>query len=147
MYGYKCTMQTDTEVLAYAVDLLMRRQQLPIELVAQVFASPLWSEIDRMEPKQANVLRLLRQTYGSLLMNGPFSIVIAHHGEMIGLTDRIKLRPLVAGTNGDFMYLSSEESAMRLVSPTLDKFWAPRGGEPVICRLKNFQKNAGGLMQ
>ena len=30
-------MQTDTEVLAYAVDLLMRRQHLPIELVAQSF--------------------------------------------------------------------------------------------------------------
>jgi glutamate synthase domain-containing protein 1 len=70
-------------------------------------------------------------------MNGPFSIVIAHHGEMIGLTDRIKLRPMVAGASGDYMYLSSEESAMRLVSPNLDKFWAPRGGEPVVCRLKN----------
>ncbi len=144
MYGYKCTMQTDTEVLAYAVDLLMRRQQLPIELVAQVLAAPLWNEIDHMEPKQATLLRTLRQTYGSLLMNGPFSIVIAHHGEMIGLTDRIKLRPLVAGTNGDFLYLSSEESAMRLVSPKLDKFWAPRGGEPVVCRLKNFQNKARG---
>jgi glutamate synthase domain-containing protein 1 len=70
-------------------------------------------------------------------MNGPFSIIIAHHDEMIGLTDRIKLRPLVAGSNGDYLYLSSEESAMRLVSPNLDKFWCPRGGEPVIVRLKN----------
>ena len=139
MYGYKCTMQTDTEVLAYAVDLLMRRQKLPIELVAQVLAAPLWEEIDRMEPKQATLLRTLRQTYGSLLMNGPFSIVIAHHGEMIGLTDRIKLRPMVAGTKGDYMFLSSEEAAMRLVSPALDKFWAPRGGEPVVCRLKNMK--------
>ena len=49
-------------------------------------------------------------------MNGPFSIVIAHHGEMIGLTDRIKLRPMVSGSNGDYVYLSSEESAMRLVA-------------------------------
>jgi glutamate synthase domain-containing protein 1 len=73
-------------------------------------------------------------------MNGPFSIVVANQNEMIGLTDRIKLRPLVAGTKGDFMYLSSEEAAMRLVSPDLDKFWTPRGGEPVICRLKNSQK-------
>ncbi len=142
MYGYKCTMQTDTEVLAYAVDLLMRRQKLPIEMVAQVLAAPLWSEIDGMEPKQAQLLRALRQTYGSLLMNGPFSIIIAHHGEMIGLTDRIKLRPMVAGTNGDFTYLSSEESAMRLVSPNLDKFWCPRGGEPVVCKLKD---SLGGL--
>jgi glutamate synthase domain-containing protein 1 len=70
-------------------------------------------------------------------MNGPFSIIVAHHGEMIGLTDRIKLRPLVAGTNGGFLYLSSEESAMRLVSPTLDKFWYPRGGEPVVGKLRS----------
>ena len=139
MYGYKCTMQTDTEVLAYAVDLLMRRQHLPIELVAQVIAAPLWEEIDTMEPKKAALLRTLRQTYGSLLMNGPFGIVIAHHGEMIGLGDRIKLRPMVAGIKGDFQFISSEEAAMRLVSPQLDKFWAPRGGEPVICRLKNFK--------
>ena len=89
MYGYKCTMQTDTEVLAYAVDLLMRRENLPIDLVAQILAAPLWEEIDQMEPKKAQLLRTLRQTYGSLLMNGPFSIIIAHQGEMIGLTDRI----------------------------------------------------------
>jgi glutamate synthase domain-containing protein 1 len=139
MYGYKCTMQTDTEVLAYAFDLLMRRQHLPIEIVSKILAAPLWSEIDAMEPKQQRVLRTLRQTYGSLLMNGPFSVIVAHHGEMIGLTDRIKLRPLVAGTRGDFLYLSSEESAMRLVSPMLDRFWYPRGGEPVVGKLGKRQ--------
>jgi len=139
MYGYKCTMQTDTEVLAYAFDLLMRKQHLPIEIVSKILAAPLWSEIDDMEPKQQCVLRALRQTYGSLLMNGPFSVIVAHHGEMIGLTDRIKLRPLVAGIRGDFLYLSSEEAAMRLVSPTLDKFWYPRGGEPVVGKLGKQQ--------
>ena len=70
-------------------------------------------------------------------MNGPFSVVIAHHGEMIGLTDRIKLRPLVAGIKNDVLFLSSEEAAMRLISPNLDRFWCPRGGEPVIGKLKN----------
>ena len=35
-----------------------------------------------------------------------------------------------------YAYLSSEESAMRLVSPNLDKFWCPRGGEPVVGKLK-----------
>ena len=141
MYGYKCTMQTDTEVLAYAVDLLIRRQHLPIEIVAKILAAPLWSEIDLMEPNQARAYQALRETYGSLLMNGPFSIIVAHHGAMIGLTDRIKLRPLVAGSRGEFLYLSSEESAMRLVSPQLDKFWYPRGGEPVVGKLRNPQAN------
>jgi glutamate synthase domain-containing protein 1 len=85
-------------------------------------------------------------------MNGPFSIIIAHHGEMIGLTDRIKLRPMVAGSNGEYTYLSSEESAMRLVSPNLEKFWCPRGGEPVMARLRNSSQKtlevlAGGETQ
>jgi len=119
------------------VDLLMRRQHLPIDIVAKIFGAPLWSEIDAMKPEQQRLYRVLRQTYGSLLMNGPFSIIVAHNGEMIGLTDRIKLRPLVAGTRGDFLYLSSEEAAVRLVSPTLDKFWSPRGGEPVVGKLRN----------
>jgi len=136
MHGYKCTMRTDTEVLAYAFDLLMRKQKLPISVVSSIIAAPFWDDIDKMEPKQAEIFRALRQTYGSLLMNGPFSVIVARHGEMIGLTDRIKLRPLSAGIRGDFFYLSSEESAIRLVSPFLDKSWNPRGGEPVVARLK-----------
>jgi glutamate synthase domain-containing protein 1 len=40
------------------------------------------------------------------------------------------------GEKGDMLYLSSEESAIRLVSPELDNVWIPRGGEPVIARLK-----------
>ena len=135
MHGYKCTLQTDTEVLAYAVDLLMRRQRLPIEIVSQILSPPFWSDVDQSEPKQRLALKALRQTYGSLLMNGPFSVIVAHHGEMIGLTDRIKLRPMIAATKGDMLYMSSEEASIRLVSPMLDKLWAPRGGEPVVGRV------------
>ncbi len=139
MYGYKCTLQTDTEVLAYAVDLLMRKQHLPIEIVSQILAAPLWSEIDEMEPKKRQALKTLRQAYGSLLMNGPFSIIVAHHGEMIGLTDRIKLRPMMAATKGDMLYLSSEEASIRMVSPVLDRLWAARGGEPLIGRVRDMK--------
>jgi glutamate synthase domain-containing protein 1 len=138
MYNYACTMQTDTEVLAYAFDLLMRRQHLPIEIVAQILAPGFWSEVDSLEPKQKRVLKALRQTYGSLLMNGPFAVIVAHHGEMIGLSDRIKLRPFTAGINDDMLYLSSEEAAIRLISPTLERSWNPRGGEPVIGKLGNY---------
>ncbi len=135
MYGYRCTLQTDTEVLAYAFDLLMRRQQLPIEIVSKILAPPLWSEIEASDEKYKLTARALRQTYGSLLMNGPFSVIVAHHGEMIGLTDRIKLRPLIAATKGKNLYLSSEEASIRLVQSQLDKVWSPRGGEPVIGRV------------
>jgi glutamate synthase domain-containing protein 1 len=135
-YGYQCTMQTDTEVIAYAVDLLIRKHNLPWEITAKVLAAPFWDEIERMPAKEQKLATALRQVYGSLLLNGPFAVVIARQGEMIGLTDRIRLRPLTVGEKGDMLYLSSEESAIRLICPDLDNAWIPMGGEPVIGRLK-----------
>ena len=135
-FGYNCTMQTDTEVIAYAVDLLMRRHGLPIEIVAKVLAPPFWTQIGRHSPEEQRALRTLRQVYGSLLLNGPFTTIIAHHGEMIGLTDRIRLRPLTVGAKGSVLYLSSEESAIRLVCPDLDLTWIPMGGEPIVGSLE-----------
>jgi len=135
MHGYHCTMQTDTEVMAYAADSLMRRHQLPVEIAAKIMAPPLWTEIRRMPPEQQALYNTLRAVYAGLLINGPFTVIIAHQGEMIGLTDRIRLRPLTAAVGGNRLYLSSEESPIRLVSPELDRVWTPVGGEPIIGRL------------
>jgi len=139
-FGYHCTMQTDTEVVAYAVDLLMRKHNLPLEIVAKILAPPFWDNIERMPPGEERLMRALRQVYGSLLLNGPFAVIVAHHGEMIGLTDRIRLRPLTVGEKGDMLYLSSEESAIRLICPELDRAWIPMGGEPVVGRLKTVSQ-------
>jgi len=135
-FGYNCTMQTDTEVVAYAVDLLIRRHGLPIEIVAKILAPPFWSYIERCSPEEQKLFRTLRQVYGSLLLNGPFTVIIAHQSEMIGLTDRIRLRPLTVGVKGSMLYLSSEESAIRLVSPDLDQAWIPIGGQPIVGSLE-----------
>lgn len=135
MYGYSCTLQTDTEVIAYAVDLLMRKHRLPLDVALKVLAPPFWSHIDTMDQEKQSLYRTLRQVYASLLMNGPFTIILAHHGEMIGLGDRIRLRPLAAGLHQDMLYLSSEEAPIRLVCPDLERVWTPKGGEPVIGRL------------
>jgi len=135
MHGYLCTMRTDTEVFAYAADLVMRRHALPAEIAAAVFASPLWDELEHMPEEKRRVYRALRQTYGPLLMNGPFAIIIARGGEMIGLGDRIRLRPLVAGIKGDTLYVSSELSAMYVAEPGLEYTWMPQGGQAIIGRL------------
>ncbi len=135
-FGYNCTMQTDTEVVAYAVDLLIRRHGLPIEIVAKILAPPFWSYIERCPPEDKRLFRTLRQVYGSLLLNGPFTVIIAHQSEMIGLTDRIRLRPLTVGVKGSVLYLSSEESAIRLICPDLDRAWIPMGGEPIVGSLE-----------
>lgn len=136
MYGYDCTLFTDTEVIAYAVDLLVRRHGLSIEDMAKVLAAPLWEDIDRMQSRERELHTALRQTYGSLLLNGPFSIIVSNLSQMIGLTDRIRLRPLVAARNGDWMYLSSEEAPMHLVDDSLKDTWIPSGGEPIVFGLQ-----------
>ncbi len=135
MFGYHCTLNTDSEVIAYAVDLLMRRQNLPMDVVAKIFAPPVWEAIEREEESKKILLAMLRRVYAPLLINGPFAVIIAHHGEMIGLTDRIRLRPLTAGVRGKMTYLSSEEAAIRLVSKKLDRAWTPNGGEPIVVSL------------
>jgi len=136
MHGYVCTMHTDTEVVAYAADLLMRRHGLSVELAAKVMAPPLWEVIDRMPPGEREIALALRQVYGSLLLNGPFTVIVCRSGEMIGLTDRIRLRPLAVATAGDMLFLSSEEAAIRLVWPDVEKTWIPVGGQPIVGRLK-----------
>jgi glutamate synthase domain-containing protein 1 len=88
-----------------------------------------------MPEEEKKLYTYLRQVYSGLLINGPFTVIIAHQNEMIGLGDRIRLRPLVAGIKDDMLYLSSEEAPMRLVCPDLDYTWIPRGGEPIIGRL------------
>ena len=54
---------------------------------------------------------------------------------MVGLNDRIKLRPLVAARKDNWLYLSSEEAGIRAMCCDLDLIWAPRAGQPVIGRL------------
>lgn len=135
-FGYQCTMQTDTEVVAYAVDLLIRKHNFPIEIVAKILAPPFWSHIERYPDAERKLFTTLRQVYGSLLLNGPFTVIIAHQGEMIGLTDRIRLRPLTVGVKDSMLYLSSEEASIRLICPDLDRAWIPLGGEPIVGSLE-----------
>jgi len=135
MFGYRCTMRTDTEVMAYLLDLLVRRHGLPVEIACKVISPPFWQSIDRMPPAPRNLYRTLRQVYASALVNGPFAIIFAHREAMVGVNDRIKLRPMVAARKDDFLYLASEEAAVRVLCPHPDLVWSPRAGEPVIGRL------------
>jgi glutamate synthase domain-containing protein 1 len=135
MQGYHCTMFTDTEVMAYAADFLIRRHALPVEIAAKILAPPMWVEIDRMAPEEQALFRTLRQVYGGLLINGPFTVIVAREGEMIGLTDRIRLRPLTAAVSDNRLFLSSEEAPIRLICAEPERVWTPVGGEPVVGRL------------
>ncbi|PLV59128.1 glutamine amidotransferase family protein [Thermotoga sp. KOL6] len=139
-YGYKCTLMTDTEVVAYLVDLFMRRFGYSPQLTAKILAAPLWKDIDLMPEEEKKLYTALRMNYGGALLNGPFAIIVANNNMMMGLNDRIKLRPLVAATKNDFLYIASEESAIRIICPNPDEVWTPKAGEPVIGTLKSEEK-------
>ena len=47
MFGYKCTLQTDTEVITYIADYLQRKQGLSLTELAAVIAAPFWTTIKR----------------------------------------------------------------------------------------------------
>ena len=135
MFGYKCNLQTDTEVITYIVDYLGRKLGMTHEEIAHVIAAPFWQTIERMDEEQKKYYTYLRNAFSSLLITGPFSIMVGFDGGLMALNDRLKLRSLVVGEQGDTVYLASEESAIRTIAPDLDRLYAPRGGEPVIVTL------------
>ena len=143
MHGYKCTLQTDTEVITYMIDYLHRKKGLSLEECAHVIAAPFWSTISRMDEEKKAEYTYLRNTFASLLINGPFSIILGFRGGLMALNDRLKLRSLVAAEKDDMVYFSSEESAIRIIESSPDRIWYPRGGEPVIVKLN---KEAEGVI-
>ena len=136
MFGYKCTLLTDTEVITYIVDFLLRHQGLTLEEVANVIAAPFWSTIESRPQEERQRLTYLRNVFSSLLITGPFSTLLGFTGGLMALNDRLKLRSMVVGEKGSTVYIASEECAIRCMEPNVDRIWAPRGGEPVIVRLK-----------
>ncbi|MFA6866269.1 MAG: glutamine amidotransferase family protein [Clostridia bacterium] len=132
MYGYKCTLQTDTEVITYIFDYLHRKKHLTLDEIAKVIAAPFWQTIEKMEPNEARTCEYLRNAFSSQLITGPFSIIVGFENGLMALNDRLKLRSMVVGEKDDMVYIASEEAAIRVIQKDLDKIWSPRGGEPVI---------------
>lgn len=136
MFGYKCTLQTDTEVIAYICDYLLRRQGLTLEETASVIAAPFWSTISQKDDAEREKLTYLRTIYSSMLVTGPFSIVLGFNGGLMAINDRLKLRSMVVAEKDDKVLIASEEAAIRTMEPDAVNVYAPAGGEPVIVRVK-----------
>lgn len=135
MFGYKCTLLTDTEVITYIIDYLIRKCGLTLEETASVIASPFWSTIAKKDEEEQNRLTFLRSNFSSLLITGPFSILLGFEGGVMALNDRLKLRSMVVAEKGNMFYAASEECAIRQMAPDVDRIWAPMG-QPVIARLE-----------
>ncbi|MDR1785723.1 MAG: glutamine amidotransferase family protein [Spirochaetaceae bacterium] len=143
MFGYKCTLLTDTEVITYVLDFLTRKQKLTLEEAAHVMAAPFWQTIERMSPRYRAEYTFLRQTFPDTLITGPFCILVGFTGGIMALNDRLKLRSMVAAEKDDMVYLASEECAIAVLEPNPDSLWAPAGGEPVIVTLDEAEAQKG----
>lgn len=138
MFGYKCTLKTDTEVITYIMDYLVRRQALTLKEAASVVAAPFWSTIEKeYSSEERREQEYLRTVFPSLLITGPFSIVLGFTGGLMALNDRLKLRSMVVGEKDDRVFIASEEAAIRAMEPYAENIWAPSGGEPVIVKVKD----------
>ena len=138
MFGYKCTLQTDTEVITYIMDYLIRVRGLTLDEAASVIAAPFWSTIEGksdIEERKKNIY--LRTMFPSLLITGPFSIVLGFNGGLMALNDRLKLRSMVVGEKDDKVFIASEEASIRTMEPNAENIWAPAGGEAVIVKVKD----------
>ena len=135
-FGYDCELQTDTEVITYIADYLLRRQRLTLEETAAVMAAPFWSTVEKLPPAAKEQMTFLRTVYAGLLVTGPFSIVLGFEGGLMALCDRLKLRSMVVAEKGDRIFVASEEAAIRALEPAAENLYAPAGGEPVIVRVK-----------
>ena len=137
MFGYKCTLQTDTEVITYILDYLVKKQGLTLTEAAHVIAAPFWKTIEgEKDEKLKEQYAYLRTVFPSLLVTGPFSIILGFTGGVMALNDRLKLRSMVVGEKDDKVFIASEEAAIRAMEPDAENVWAPSGGEPVIVNVK-----------
>lgn len=98
-------------------------------------AAPFWQTIDRLPKAEKERMTYLRSAFSSMLITGPFSLLIGFSGGLMALNDRLKLRSMVIAEQGDLFFAASEECAIRAICPNPEKIYAPKGGEPVVVRL------------
>ncbi len=139
-FGYDCALHTDTEVITYLFDLLVRKHGLPLEIACMALAPPFWDQIERMPEERRELARTVRMVYGGALLNGPFSVLLGHSGGMLGINDRTKLRPMTAARKGDKLYVASEEAAIREICPEPDTLWQAEAGVPIIGEVKGARE-------
>ena len=139
MFGYKCNLLTDTEVIAYIIDFLSRKKGLSMEEISLVISAPFWQTIDKMDTEKKELCEYLRKEFPSLLITGPFSILVGFDGGVMALNDRLKLRSMVVGEKDDKVYFASEECAIRKMEENVENIWSPKGGEPVVVKVNKEQ--------
>lgn len=140
MLGYPCTLLTDTEVITYMLDFLMRKKGLTFEECAPILAASFWEEIDTMQQAERTYYTMLRRNLGAMLMTGPFSIILGYDHGVAALNDRLKLRSLMIAEHKNCVYMASEEAAIRRMSAEVETLFSLDGGTAYCVEVKEETK-------
>ncbi|GIX07240.1 MAG: glutamate synthase [Candidatus Poribacteria bacterium] len=137
-YGVKNFVGTDSEVICYLLDHLVRVEGLSLPEAALALTAPYerwWPRVEAdVGVSEKRVRELCIQFLGAHL-DGPFAVVAGHADaddvQMLGLIDRSKFRPLIVGEDDERIYLASEECEIRVLSPKA-RVWACDPGRYVL---------------
>ncbi len=138
--GVGSLVGTDSEVIAYIVDYLVRVKGLTMEQVGMILSNPYEHSVEMAGDETfARTIRKLILAYKGAQLDGPFTVIAGYtDGEdayMLGLIDRSKFRPIVIGEDKERIYMASEECQIRRISPEA-RVWTPEPGRFVLASMK-----------
>jgi glutamate synthase domain-containing protein 1 len=124
--GYLSFVGTDSEVIAFMLDYLLRVKDYSLEQALLVLQNP-YEYVVSASSVRDEVKLLMAEARGCQL-DGPFTVVAGYcDGKdmyLMALVDRAKFRPIVFGEDDKAYYVASEECQIRSISPTAT-VWTP----------------------
>ena len=131
---------TDSEVVSFIIDYLVRVMKLSMEEIGLILSNPYDRFLYRMGKDKSKKIRDLLYKYQGSQLDGPFTILAGYSdGEdvyLLSIIDRSKFRPIVIGEDQNYIYMASEECQIRLLSPN-SIIWTPEPGKFVLASMNH----------
>ncbi len=111
--------ESDSQNLLYSMHYVLRELGWPVRYLKHVL-TPLPAGEAATRP-DAEALGIMRESLSQLEINGPNAVIgLLPDGRMLALCDAKKLRPIVAGANGDMAAIASEVCGLNAIMPDRD---------------------------
>ncbi|MFQ5763156.1 MAG: glutamate synthase, partial [Candidatus Bathyarchaeia archaeon] len=131
---------TDSEVIAFLLDHLIRVKRLSILEAAEVLINPYEHKTpDRGDEGEDRRFQKLMLNLRGAQLDGPFTVVAGYADGndvyLLSLIDRSRFRPIIVGRDEHNIYVASEEAEIRAISPHAT-VWTPQPGSIVLASMK-----------
>jgi glutamate synthase domain-containing protein 1 len=140
--GYLSFVGTDSEVIAFMLDYLLRVKGYSLRQALLILQNPYEYTVSTSNIRDE--VKLLMAEARGCQLDGPFTVVAGYcDGRdvyLLALVDRAKFRPIIFGEDDRAYYVASEECQIRCVSPSAT-VWTPEPSGLFVASLSR------GLMQ